>query len=106
MHKNDTAAGETNDSYSDALNWLCGLFTRKTLFLKNTHGTNDLKYKILTFAYKGGIEYVEVSETTLAAGDVAQVVLNYSYAQIKVQVKDSVSGTHATYRIDYTGVCG
>ena len=95
--------GATVNAYADALNWLCLGFTKKTIHLKNTHGANALKYKLLTYAYKDGNEYEEVAETVLAAGDTAQFVLNNVYAQVKVQVKSSVGGSPATFNLDYTG---
>ena len=96
-------SGETINAYVDALNWACLGFTRKTIHLKNTHVANALKYKLLTFSCKSGNEYEEVSETVLAAGDTAQFILNYVYAQVKVQVKSSVGGSPAAFLVDFTG---
>ena len=101
-----TSDGTTTSSYVDALDWKCDLLTRKNITLKNTHATNDLKYQVLTYAFVDGLSYTEVSETTLAAGDTAQVILNYSYSQIVVQVKDATSGSAATYTIDWIGIKG
>ena len=97
------ATGSTVNAYADALNWPCLGFTKKVIHLKNTDGANALKYKLLTYAYKDGNEYEEVAETVLAAGDTAQFVLNNVYAQVKVRVKSSVGGSHATFVLDYTG---
>lgn len=95
--------GLTSNAYADALNWNCLGFTKKMIHLKNIHGANALKYKLLTYAFKDGNEYEEVAETVLSAGDTAQFVLNNVYAQIKVQVKSSVGGNHATFNLNFTG---
>lgn len=99
----DNPIDMTINAYADALNWLCHGYQKKNIHLKNTHGTNTLKYKILTYAYEDGNEYEEIPETALAAGDTAQIILNNTYAQVKVQVKSSVGGSHATYEVDYIG---
>ena len=101
-----TSDGTTTSSYADALNWKCDLLTRKNISLENTHATNDLKYQVLTYAFVNGLSYTEVSETTLAAGDTAQIILNYSYSQVVVQVIDATSGSAATYTIDWIGIKG
>lgn len=101
-----TSDGSTTSDYVNALIWICDILTRKHILLKNTHATNDLKYKVLVYAFVDGIEYTEVAETTLAAGDVAKIVLNYSYSQVLIPVKDAISGTMATYTINYTGIKG
>lgn len=100
---NDNPTGTTTNSYADALDWSCIGYQHKNIQLKNTDGANALKYKVLTYAYEGGNEYEEVAETVLAAGAVAQIILDYPYAQVKIQVKSSVGGSHATYEVDYIG---
>lgn len=100
LQYNDTTSGSTSSDYADALDWKCLLYQKKTIILENT-GSNSLKYKVLTYSYIDGNEYEEVAETTLPAGDIAKVVLNYTYSQVVVQVK---SGTHTTYRIDWSGL--
>ena len=99
----DEITGATVNAYANALNWPCIGFTKKVIHLKNTDVANALKYKLLTYAYNGGNEYEEVAETVLVAGDTAQFVLNYVYAQVIVQVKSSVGGSHATFVLNYTG---
>jgi len=99
----DTLTGTTTDSYADALSWNCEGFDNKTIMLKNTDAANSLDYKVLTYAYPGGVEYVEVSETTLSPGDVAKVVLNYAYGAVSVQVKSTTGGESASYQVDYIG---
>jgi len=95
--------GITINDYADALDWPCLGIPSKNIHLSNTHGANALKYKVLTYAHKNGKSYEEVSETSLVAGDLAQIILEYGYAQVKVQVKSGVADAHATYELDYTG---
>ncbi|MCK4824053.1 hypothetical protein KA005_50335 [bacterium] len=98
--------GTTASDYADALDWKCDLLTKKNILLKNTHVTSDLKYRVYTYAFEDSLPYAEVAETTLPAGDTAQIILNYAYAQVIVQVKDAISGSVAAYTIDYTGIKG
>lgn len=100
---NDNPAGTTVNAYADALDWRCLGYQNKNITLKNTHGSYALKYKVLTYAFLAGNEYTEVAETTLAAGDTAQIILQNEYAQVKVQVKSSATNNHATYQINYIG---
>lgn len=93
----------TVDAYADALDWPCLGFSNKNIHLKNTDGANALKYKVLTYAHAGGLPYEEVAETEITAGNMAQIILQYAYAAVKVQVKSSVGGSHATYQLDYNG---
>ena len=101
-----TEDGATTAAYGNALDWKCDLLTRKNIALKNTHATNDLKYQVLTYAFIDGLPYTEVAEKTLTAGDTAQILLNYSYSQVVVQVKDATSGSAATYTIEWIGIKG
>ena len=95
--------GTTVNDYVDALDWPCLGVPSKTIHLKNTDAANALKYKVLTYAHVDGSPYEEVAETVLAIGDIAQIILLYPYAAVKVQVKSSVTNVHATYQLDYNG---
>ena len=99
----ESLTGITTNDYAYGLKWISLGISSKNIHLKNTDGANALKYKVLTLAYHNGTEYEEVSETVLAAGDMAQIILNHAYACVKVHVKSSVAGSHAAYQIDYTG---
>lgn len=99
----DSLTGITANAYACGLKWICLGIASKTIFIKNTAVANAMKYKVLTFAYPGGIEYEEVAETALAVGDIAQINLGSAYACVKVMVKSSVADTPAEYEIDYTG---
>ena len=95
--------GITTDDYADALDWPCLGVPSKNIYLLNTHGANALKYKVFTYAHKDSNPFEELPETSLPAGDLAQIILEYPYAQVKVIVKSSLGGAHATYEVDYTG---
>lgn len=102
----DSTTGATTNEYTNCLDWACWGFIHKTIILKNTHSSRALKYKVLMYAYPGDeAPYEFVSETSLSASgiDTARIVSNYVYAEIKVQVKSSVTDTPATYQCDYTG---
>jgi hypothetical protein len=100
----DFATGTTANAYAAALTWKCVGYHRKTIILKNTHGANQLKFKVLVFDYPGGNEYELVAETALDAADLSKLVFNDAYARIVLQVKSSIADTHATYQVDYTGL--
>ena len=99
----DQVTGTTTNDYANALDWASEGFASKTIVLKNTHATNALLYKVLTYAYSGGVELTEVSEATLAVGTSRVIRINQAYAVVKVQVKSSVADTHATYMLEYIG---
>lgn len=99
----DKITGATVDAYVIALSWSCLGMGMKTLVLENTDSTNALKYKVLTYANKDGVEYEEVAETEITHGNKAQVILEYAYALIVVQVKSSVGSTPADYELDWVG---
>ena len=102
----NSLTGTTVNAYADALDWLCLGLLSKVIHLKNTDGANALKYKVLTYTHAGGLPYEEIAEVVLAVGDTKQIILEYAYAAIKVQVKSSVGGDHATYQLDYNGAKG
>ena len=97
----NSLTGVVTASYADALNWLCLGFAFKTIIIKNTHGSLTMKYKVWSFAHKGGLEHAEVTEATLNAG--AQAKHNFEHADgaLRVEVIDGTG--HATYQLDYVG---
>jgi hypothetical protein len=99
----DKITGTTVDAYGSALSWACLGIAKKTLMLKNTDSANALKYKVLTYANKDGVAYEEVAETEITHGNSAQVILEYAYALVVLQVKSSVGATPADYELDYMG---
>lgn len=97
------ATGTTTDSWANALEWTGAMnYLHKTIIIKNTGDTNSMDYKVIIKAHATGSEYEETSGT-LAAGDVAKIVLNNHYAHVIVQVKSSTAGSPTDYRIDYCG---
>jgi hypothetical protein len=95
------AEGTVTASYADALNLDVRGFRSKTIFLRNTHATLTMKYKLLaSLFYPGGYEEELVAETTLSAVSTAQMICNNSYARLRLQVIDGTG--HATYSVDYT----
>ena len=99
----DNVTGATVDAYATALEWFCLGTGKKTLIIANTDGANALKYKVTTYANKDGTGYEEVAETEITAGNLAQVLLEYAYAKVKVEIKSSVGSTPADYQIDFVG---
>ena len=99
----DMIEDATVDAYVNALSWACLGIAKKTLMLKNTDSANALKYKVLTYADEAGVAYEEVAETEITHGNSAQVILEYAYALIVVQVKSSVGAASADYELDYMG---
>lgn len=99
----DKIEGATTNDYVSALSWACLGIAKKTLMLKNTDSTNALKYKVLTYANKDGVSYEEVAETEITHGNSAQIILEYAYALVVVQVKSSVGAASADYELDYIG---
>jgi len=98
-----TLTGTTIADYASALVWPCVGLGKKQIQLKNTHVTNGLKYKVLTYLDPDGMSSEFVAETTLAASGVDTFVLERAYAKIVVQVKTAVGTSHATYQLDFAG---
>ena len=93
--------GTTTPSYTDALDWKCHELGKKTILLKNTHGSNSLKYKLLGYARESGFARELVAETELLAGEVAEFHYDRQWHQLVLKV---INGTGAaTYQVDYQG---
>ena len=99
----DKLEGATINAYVSTLSWACLGIAKKTLMLKNTDSTNALKYKVSTYANDDGVAYEEVAETEITHGNSAQIILEYAYALVVVQVKSSVGAASADYELDYMG---
>ena len=95
-------SGTTAASYATALDWEVSELGQKTMLLKNTHGSQSLKYKLLGYAAEGGVTKELVAETTLLAGEVAEFHYDRQWHRLVLQVIDG-SGS-ATYTIDYEGL--
>ena len=95
------ASGTATASYADALAWNCFELGKKTILLKNTHGSLSLKYKLLGYAKEAGFSKELVAETELLDGEIAEFHYDRQWHQLILQVIDG-SG-HATYQVDYEG---
>ena len=96
-----SVTGTTTASYISALDWSVEELKEKTIVLKNTHASFSLKYKLMVYASAEGIAGEEVTETILAAGEIAKMQLLKQWARLMLQVVDG-SG-HSTYQVDYIG---
>ena len=99
-----TTSGTTTGTYAEALGWECVGLGKKHIWLKNTHVSNGLKYKVLLYLSDVGLLEKEFcAETTLAAGATDEFILERAYSKVVVQVKTASGSDHATYQIDFTG---
>ena len=100
----DTVAGTTANAYANALSLRVAEFANKTILLKNTHGSNGLKYQLIGYVYPiaSGIADTIVAEATLAAGEVARFQYRKQWFHFTLQVKSAVADSHATYQVDYS----
>lgn len=104
--KPETASttGTTANAYADALDFPCWMSGNKTIQLKNTDGANALKYKVWTKFADGGFETAEVGETSLSLGSSVVLKYNDAFYNIRVEVKSSSAGDHATFEINHIGL--
>jgi len=101
-----TTSGTTTDDYVAVLTWEVTGFGKKHIWLKNTHATRGLTYKVLVYlsnASSGALEKEFVGGTALTATSTDEFVLERAYSKVIVYVKSTVGSTPATYQIDYTG---
>ena len=100
----DSLLGSACSAYAIILDFPCLGILQKTIHLKNTDSVLSLKYRVLTYAHTtdDAIPYEEVAETVLAAGDVAQIVLNYAYARVVIEAIRVTDD--CPYQLDYVGV--
>lgn len=96
-----SSTGTTAAGYADALDWKCSELGKKTILLKNTHGSLSLKYKLLGYAKEGGFSKELVAENELLSGEVAEFHYDRQWHQLVLQVING-SGA-ATYQVDYEG---
>uniref|UniRef100_A0A6M3ISA4 Uncharacterized protein n=1 Tax=viral metagenome TaxID=1070528 RepID=A0A6M3ISA4_9ZZZZ len=79
--------GVTTASYADAADLDVSLVDKMNIYLKNTHATASLKYKISTSMHvASGHQVVDVPETTLSAGEDAQWYSELPLGRIQVEV--------------------
>jgi hypothetical protein len=95
--------GTTTASYVSALDWYCQKYANKTIYLRNTHATLSMYYKLLaTYSADQALANADevIAQTSLVAGADARMQYNNEYLRLILQVIDN-SG-HATYEIDYS----
>ena len=96
--------GTTANAYADALDFPAWGSANKTIQLKNTGGSNTLKYKIWSRIADGGLETAEVGETSLAPAAITTVQYNNAFYSLRVEVKSSATDAHTTYEINHIGL--
>ena len=99
----DTTTGTTTDDYADnTLTIETGGFPRKIISLKNTGGSNTLKYKIDT-SIDNVVYFGSVAETTLAPAATASKIDTDDWKYVKVQVKNNATTAATTYSLVLRG---
>jgi hypothetical protein len=99
-----SVTGDTTDTYVAVLSWNCLGYSKKTLVLACTHGSNDLKYRIRGYAKSGSSFYDEIwAETTLVHGNSQPLVLENIYNVIALEVKSALPGRASSFILDYCG---
>jgi hypothetical protein len=97
-------SGTTADAYKIILSFNCLGYSKKTMLLACTHGSNDLQYRIRAYAKSGSSLFNELwAETTLAHGDMQPFVIESLYSVIRVETKSAVAGRSSSYSLDYCG---
>lgn len=93
--------GTTTAVYASALDWTVVELGNKTILLENTHATLTLKYQLIGYAVKDGLDILLVPETTLNPAEVAEFHYTNQWDRLVLQVIDGTG--HATYALDYAG---
>ena len=91
----------TSDEYRVVRRIFAVGVTPLSVFIENT-GSNNALLRITSVV--GGIEYVEVPENVLTAGDVYKVVLTGSYDYVNIYAKSGSAGNPTTLKISWSGV--
>ena len=103
----DSPTGVTTNAYVAALDWCTRGMGNKTIVLTNTDVANSLTFQLLTkAAYLTGVAIPNIAPTTLIAGDSEVITLDNAYAEVILELKDTVAGSHANWQIDYIGQAG
>lgn len=96
--------GNTSDAYVAVLSWNCLSYSKKTIILACTNGSNNMKYRIRGYARSGSSYYNELwVETILAHGDTQPFIIEGLYRVIRVEVKSATSGMASSFVLDYCG---
>lgn len=102
----DSASGTTANAYADALDIDTRGMKSMSMELANTDGANSLTWQLrcryADYAAGTDEEIVEApGEEELTFGTKGLATLLKAYSRIKVQVKSTVGGSHATYTLTY-----
>ncbi len=98
--------GATTDSYQDSLKTECLNWREKLVVIKNTHGSNGIKYTVYGVADlrdEANSTHVLQAEATLAAGGTAIHAYDDPWDSIYVQVKNASAGNNASAKIWLNG---
>jgi hypothetical protein len=101
-----SASGTTIDDYAAGLAWECLGYLSKRVLIKNTGGSNALKFKVISHYSSGGVDVTEKSETVLTNGNswASTTELEHACNDIAVYVAANVGASQTTYTIEYTGL--
>lgn len=97
-----TSTLTTGASYSDAntVTWRCPLLSEKTIIISNEGDTNSLTWRVRLRTSVGGVQYT-FDEDVLAKSSKKMIVLNNSYEEVEIAVKNGGGSTTAI--IEYGG---
>lgn len=94
--------GTSKDSYADVITWDCREYlTAKRAAIKNADSNNQLLYKIF---YNIGVVEIETAEESLSAGNVRNIEIDVAATRLRVQIKNSVTGSNVNYYVAVVGV--
>lgn len=98
-----STTGTTTDDYAAGLSLDALGYLSKRVAIKNTGGTNTLKFKILSHYAEGGVDVTEKAEATLAPGVswASTTELEHACNDIEVYVVANSAGNQTTYLIEY-----
>ena len=94
----------TPDSFTTVLTFYCQRYDEKSITITNTHDSNWLTTRIFLVTTRGGygIEVVPATDVSPGYGQYLYQTKRSCFA-LQVQVKSTISGSPASYRIDFSG---
>jgi hypothetical protein len=102
LYQSKTFTGTTTAAYADGAALFEGMGA--IFVIKNTGGTNGLKYKAVIYLDNGAdaLATEMVSEATVAFGAQSALIsgINAPFVKAAVQVIDAVGASHTTFQID------
>ena len=99
----DSVSGITTNVWADALDLDYKGMNNGGFKVENKDAANSLNYKVLERRanYASGVDEELQASLTLAVGEWGLIALQDAHSRIKIQVIDTVGGSHAAYTIDY-----